>query len=498
MASAPKSFGSQLQLNKIPLLGVVPESSGTAPSSPVAGQLWLDTSLTPSRLKTYENGGWVLVSQTGAELSANKGATNGYAALVSGTVPIGQLPTGSTSTTVAIGNDSRLSDNRTPTDASVTGGAAGAGVKLAANTITTDNIAAALKSAAAGVDSLRQIGTGALQALAGNTTLATIAAPAGSVSLNSQKIVSLADPTSAQDAATKAYVDSLSAGLDPKASVRAASTANVVVTYSATGGTSARGQITVAPNTLDGVTLAAGNRILLKDQSTGAQNGIWVVSTLGSGANGVWDRAGDFDSDTEVTSGAFVFVEEGTANDNTGWVLTTSNPIIIGGGSGTSIAFAQFSSAGSVTAGAGMTQVGNTLNVIGTASRISVAADAIDIDTGYVGQTSITTLGTVATGTWSATAIAVAKGGTGATDAATARTNLSAAGKYAGLVGALVAGTETLITHSLGTQDVIAKFFDATTLYEVELSWRHVSTTQIGVTADVAYASNAIRAVVIG
>lgn len=178
------------------------------------------------------------------------------------------------------------------------------------------------------------------------TRLDQFAAPTADVSFGSFKLTNLADPVNPQDAATKAFVDAARSGLDVKASVRAASTAAVTVTYSATGGTSARGQITAAPDTLDGVTLTANDRILLKNQANGAQNGLWVVSTLGTGANGVWDRATDFDTDAEVTSGAFAFVEEGTANADSGYVLATNNPITIGGASGTALTFNLFSSAG--------------------------------------------------------------------------------------------------------------------------------------------------------
>lgn len=241
------------------------------------------------------------------------------------------------------------------------------------------------------------------------------AAPTAAVGFGSQLLTGVATPVSGTDAANKNYVDATSTGLDVKASVRLASTANVTVTYNSTNGASGRGQITAAPNTLDGVSLAANDRLLLKDQSTGAQNGIWVVTTLGSGANGVWDRATDFDQDAEVTSGAFVFIEEGTANDNSGFVLATNNPIVIGGASGTALAFNQFSNAGSFVDGNGLVRTGNTLDVVGTAARIVANANSIDIDAAYVGQTSITTLGTIATGTWNATNIAVGKGGTGAT-----------------------------------------------------------------------------------
>ena len=157
------------------------------------------------------------------------------------------------------------------------------------------------------------------------------------------------------DVASKQYVDNQLAGavtaaatgLDVKQSVRAATVATAG-TYTATAGAKARGQITAAPSTLDGVTLVNGNRILVKNHSTPAANGIYVVTTAGTGATGVWDRATDFDEDSEVTANAFTFVEEGTLAD-TAWVVTSDNAIIVGGTSGTSIAWAQFAGNGTVT-----------------------------------------------------------------------------------------------------------------------------------------------------
>lgn len=207
-------------------------------------------------------------------------------------------------------------------------------------------------------------------------------AMAAALAMGNNRITGLATPTAATDAATKGYVDGVVQGLEIKVSVRAASTANVSATYNATGGTSSRGQFTAAPNTLDGVTLAANDRILLKDQTTGAQNGIYVVTTLGTGSNGVWDRATDFDSDAEVTAGAFTFVEEGTTNADSGWVLATNNPITIGGASGTALTFAQFSGAGQITAGNGLTKTGNTIDVVtADTSRIVVNTNNIDLAT---------------------------------------------------------------------------------------------------------------------
>jgi hypothetical protein len=218
-----------------------------------------------------------------------------------------------------------------------------------------------------------------------------MAAPTVSVAFNSQRITGLADPSGAQDAATKAYVDAISQGLDVKQSVRAATTANITLS---------------APQTIDGVSVIAGDRVLVKNQSTGSQNGIYVV------AASAWTRAADANSATNLTAGAFTFVEEGTVNADSGWVLTTNSPITI---DTTGLTFAQFSGAGQVVAGAGLTKTGNTLDVGGTASRIVVNADTIDIAGDYVGQNTITTVGSITTGTWSATAITATRGGTGLT-----------------------------------------------------------------------------------
>lgn len=299
-----------------------------------------------------------------------------------------------------------------------------------------------------------------------------MAAPTADVSHNNTKITNLADPVSAQDAATKAYVDAARSGLDVKASVRLASTANVIATYSATGGTSGRGQFTGAPDNLDGVLLAANDRILLKDQSTPAQNGIWVVTTLGTGFTGVWDRATDFDANAEVTAGAFTFVAEGATNADSGWVLTTNDVITIGGASGTGLVFAQFSGAGQITAGAGLTKSGNTLDVGGTANRITVNADNVDIASTYVGQTSITTLGTIGTGTWNGSVIGSAYGGTGVNNGSSTITlggSLTLSGAFAttftvtGITSVTLPTSGTLVNTAVTTLSSLASIGTITT-----------------------------------
>ena len=185
-----------------------------------------------------------------------------------------------------------------------------------------------------------------------------MAVPTAAVSLNSQKITGLADPTDPQDAATKAYVDASRLGLDIKESVKAATTANITLS---------------GEQTVDGVALVAGDRVLVKNQSTASDNGIYTV------ASGAWARALDFNTSTKVTPGAFTFVEQGSTSADSGWVLTTDGAITLGT---TALTFAQFSGAGQIDAGNGLTKAGNTL-AVGTASsdRIVVNADSIDLAT---------------------------------------------------------------------------------------------------------------------
>ena len=207
----------------------------------------------------------------------------------------------------------------------------------------------------------------------------------------------------------KSYVDSVANGLDVKASVRVATTANLSGTYDNGAGT-----ITAGSNgaiSVDGVTLVVNDRVLVKDQSTAAQNGFYKVTTVGSGSAAfVLTRTPDADAASELTAGAFTFTEEGSANADNGYVLSTNGAITLGT---TGITFEQFSGAGQISAGNGLTKTGNTIDVVGTADKITVSSNAITIASSYVGQNTITTLGTIATGVWNGTDIGVAHGGTG-------------------------------------------------------------------------------------
>ncbi len=162
--------------------------------------------------------------------------------------------------------------------------------------------------------------------------------------------VEVADPVTADQAATKRYVDAIATGLDIKASVRVATTAALANSPTYANGSGGMGATLTAGSNgafpaVDGVTLVLNDRILVKNQVTAAHNGIYTLSTVGDGSNPyVLTRAIDADTAVEVTPGLFTFVEEGTLNSDKGFVLTTDNPITIGT---TDLNFTQFSSSGS-------------------------------------------------------------------------------------------------------------------------------------------------------
>jgi hypothetical protein len=268
----------------------------------------------------------------------------------------------------------------------------------------------------------------------------------------------VATPTDAAHIATKGYVDAARQGLDVKASVRAATTGAINLSTDLQNG-----------DILDGVTLVTGDRVLVKDQGSASENGIYVVVASGaasrsSDANGTPDTG-------ELTSGTFTFVEEGTVNFDSGFVVSTNGTITVGT---TGIVWTQFSGAGSFEAGNGLSKSGTTVNVNVTANRTAITADAIDIASTYVGQSSITTLGTITTGVWNGTDVAVADGGSGASNASDARTNLgftttsgqtTSTAVLARVVNqqcAASVGTTsvTTVTHNFGTKNVAVQIYE--------------------------------------
>lgn len=176
------------------------------------------------------------------------------------------------------------------------------------------------------------------------------------LAMATHKITGLVDGVNPQDAVTKAQLDAMSTGLDIKASVRAATIGNITLS---------------GTQTIDGVALTAGNRVLVKNQTDPSQNGIYVV------AAGAWSRATDADVSAEVSSGMFTFVSEGSVNASSGWVLSTADPIVL---NTTDLTFGQFSGAGAVTAGNGLGQTGSVISLDTPSSLSASSTNAVTAD----------------------------------------------------------------------------------------------------------------------
>jgi hypothetical protein len=277
------------------------------------------------------------------------------------------------------------------------------------------------------------------------------AVPTANLSLNSRKIVNLLDGTAASDAATVGQMQAALAGLSPKDAVRAASTGNVTLASGAQNG-----------SVIDGVTLATGDRILLKDQSTGSQNGIYTVN-----ASGAPTRATDADTEADLV-GALVSVYAGTVNDNSLWMMTTNAPITV---DTTALTFTQFLSGIAYTWAGGIGISGST---------VSVAAG-----TGLTQDTDGLSL---------SVPVSLANGGTNATTAANARTSLGVPGRFATNVGN--GSLTTLpVAHNLGTLDVVVAVYRANALIEPDVNL--VDSNNLNLVYSVAPAASD-RCVVIG
>jgi hypothetical protein len=224
-----------------------------------------------------------------------------------------------------------------------------------------------------------------LTASGADQTVTLVPTGTGTVAVSSKRISGVATPTATTDAANKAYVDSVAEGLDIKESAVAATTAvlpTTVVYNNGTGGVGAT--ITAGANgvlaAIDGVTMVAGERLLVKNQAAALQNGIYVCTSIGAvGAPFILTRAGDMDgSPASEIPGAFVFVEEGTVNADNGFVCTTNAPVTVGT---TAINFTQFSGAGQITAGDGLAKAGDTLSVNVDDVTTAIASDAVIVKT---------------------------------------------------------------------------------------------------------------------
>jgi hypothetical protein len=311
-------------------------------------------------------------------------------------------------------------------------------------------------------------------------------APTTDLNMGGYKLASLGTPTVSTDAATKQYVDDVAQGLNIHAASYAATTANLNATYS--NGTSGVGATltnagTQAAFTTDGTTPSVNDRILVRLQTNQAQNGIYTLTTVGSGStNWVLTRATDFDTPTEIAGGDFTFVDNGTTLANTGWVnvdeVTTvgTDPIV----------FQQFSGAGTYTASNGVLLTGTNFTFAPrTGYGLQTGASGAEIKLATTSGLNL------------ASDLAVGAGnGISVLTNTVAIDSTVVVSKYAANVGDGSATSYT-ITHNLGTRDVIVSVYEASGSYaEVICDVNHATTNTITLLFSVAPTLNQYRVVV--
>jgi hypothetical protein len=476
-----RKFLVSIDLNKNELQNAVIQNLATAPATPLAGQVYYNTS--DNQLYIYNGTRW--------EVAGN--------AVLSGL--LASRPSASTvdAGTIYYATDTYLfyySDGSTWTQTNAFG-------TVTAQTsygAASGNGSATTYARADHTHGTPALGTATPNAIAGVTGSAGSAStpskedhthaftPAADLSMAGFKLTSLGSPAADTDAANKGYVDSVAQGLDIKASARLATTGALsAYTFSATGGGTLTGNANGALS-IDGVTPSVADRILVKNEVSGnaPYNGIYVVTTVGDGSTAyVLTRSADANTSAEVTSGMFVFVEEGTTNDNTGWVLTTNNPITL---NTTALVFAQFSGAGTYSASNG---------VLLTGSNFTFAPRAgYGLQTGASGaEVKLATT----SGLNLSSDLAV-----GAGNGITVLTNTVAidsavvVSKYNTSIGDGSATSYT-VTHNLNTRDVQVTLYDNTAPYaEVIADVQHTTVNTITVLFSVAPTSNQYRVVVQG
>lgn len=387
------TFLSPLNLSKNELQNARVQNLGSAPGSPVTGQLYYDTGT--NKLMWYNGSGWIDATGGGTPADATTG-TKGIVQLA------GDLAGTAASPQIAAGAVVLADLN--------------AAIKPSGTAATTD-------------EAVRALGVAANNAFPGNGSRSLLGAPTADISWGGFKITNLGTPTTTTDAATKAYVDGVLAGLSWKQQVRAATTVAGTLASSFANA-----------SVIDGITLATNDRILIKNQASAQENGIYIVA-----ASGAPTRATDADAWTEVVNAA-VYVSLGTVNADTGWVSTAD----LGGTLNTTvIPWAQFTGAGSFVDGAGLLRTGNTIDVQVDGSSIEINADILRIKA--LGVTNAMLAGSIDATTKFTGATPVANGGTGQATAKLGReTGLGAAGYYSSAThGAGTTITITQATHGL-------------------------------------------------
>jgi hypothetical protein len=378
-------FLSIVDMSNLQIVNLQIHNSPTAPygANTGKGAMWMDTA--NNRLNWSDGTNWRAIFPFDTQATAN------YAVVRDGA---GGFSAGTITATFFDGPADRANKLSTPRNIGITGKATAAGVafdgtaainlNVTALTIVPGDITLASNQIIVGN------GGGVGAPVAKSTfLLSELGAPTGPVSFNSQRITNLADPVAGTDAANRQFVESFAQGLDPKASCRAATTADLGGTYSSITKTMT-GPAVPLP-LIDGVTLVVGNRVLVKNETSGSgasENGIYVVTNAGSyGTAWVLTRAVDFDTSADASPGSFTFIEEGTVNKDTGWVMTADAPVAL---DTTLLNWTQFSGAGSYTAGRGIVQSGTAFHFAQdanyTTNSIPYATGATTI--GFIGAGS--------------------------------------------------------------------------------------------------------------
>ena len=454
-----RKFLVSIDLNKNELQNAVIQNLATAPSTPLAGQVYYNT--TDNQLYIYNGTRWEvagnaiisgLLSARPAAATVDSGtiyyATDNYLFYYSNGSAWAQ--TNQFGTVTAQTSYGASSGNGSSTDyarADHTHGTPALG------TATPANVANATGSAGTATTPSKEDHTHAF-------------IPTADISFAGFKITSLATPTADTDAANKGYVDSVAQGLDTKASVVAATTTDGTLATAFDNG-----------SVVDGVTLVTGDRILIKNQTDATANGIYVVAASGAPA-----RSADMNDGSEFPS-AYVFVEQGTVNADTGWVCTNNAPVTLGV---TNITWTQFSGAGTYTANNGVVLNGSVFSFApesGKGLQTSSNGAAIKLAT----TSGLNVSSDLAVGAGNGISVLT---NTVAIDSSVV------VSKYATNVGDGSATSYT-ITHNLGTRDVIVSVYEGSGSYaEVICDVNHATTNTITLLFSVAPTLDQYRVVV--
>jgi hypothetical protein len=486
------TLGNALDFAKYEARNIRGHQLGAAPSSPVTGQLYYNTA--DNTLYWWDGSAWVSArggvsavppATTGAlgtiQLAGDLAGTatspqiaagvitdaDVNAANKDGTPGVASMRTlGSGAQQAAAGNDARLTNARAPTAHASTHAQGGSDV------LPIDTVAA--------TPSMRTLGSGSNQAVQGDTKFNMLGPANGSINAGGQLINNVANPSAAQDAVNKQYVDGVIQGITWKQPVKLVATINI-----------AGGGVPGDVQTIDGVATGANDRVLLTAQSNPQNNGIWQTAIGVS-----WNRVTDADTSAELVNAA-VFVSGGTTNADTAWVCTTDGPITVGT---TPLTWVQFSGAAQVISGAGLTKTGNTLDV-GAGAGITVNADSIQVANNGITNAMIADGAIVLSTPDVSGTLPVANGGTGQTAIKAAReTGLSAAGYYTSAVhGAGTTITIPQATHSLRASSglIVQCQVDATgavVLPDISVA----ANGDVTVTFGVSQTANTIRTTIVG